>query len=148
MTEEIVTRSILAHLMKCGWRILSFDFPQSGTGRSLHPAGSQSKNQGVLIPDIIAVKEDVGIYMENKDHYYPEDFCKVHNVLHGLAYSDSFSKVLGIEQETLIGGIGLPEECCDAISTDALKLVGFVLKVNEAGVVSVHYASPGLSICI
>lgn len=147
MTEENVTKAILGYLIKYGWRIVSFDFPQSGTGRALHPAGSLSKNMGVLIPDIIAAKEGVGIYMENKDHYYPEDFRKVHNVLDGQVYATSFLKVLGVDQTNLIGGIGLPEVCCNAIEPDMLRLVDFVFKVNEAGSVSVYYTSPGLDVC-
>lgn len=143
MTEENVTKSILKHLMDRGWRIVSFDYPQSGTGRSLHPHGSVSKNMGVLIPDVIAVKGGIGIYMENKDRYCHEDFSKVHNVLQGRTYSESFSRVFGISQESLVGGIGIPEECCKDLTSKVLELVDFVLKVGADGTVSAHYIAPG-----
>lgn len=37
MTEEQVTKALLQHLTDNGWHIVSFDFPQSGTGKVLHP---------------------------------------------------------------------------------------------------------------
>ena len=37
MTEEQVTKALLQHLTDNGWHIVCFDFPQSGTGRVLHP---------------------------------------------------------------------------------------------------------------
>ena len=146
MTEDFVTKAILRYLIDCGWRIVSFDFPHRGTGRALHPCNSRSKNSGVLIPDVIAVKGDVSVYMENKDHYSPADFNKVHDVLQNRTYADSFRNVLGIKQQSVIGGIGLPEECCSRISPDVVALVDFVLKVGESGEIGVHYVAPGRNI--
>ena len=146
MTEEKVTKSILSYLIGRGWKIITFDFPQSGTGRSLHPNGSVSKNAGDLIPDVVAVKGDVSIYMENKDHYDLEDFAKVDNVLQTKIYAESFHKVLGVSQDTMLGGVGIPGSCCDLITEDAKKLVDFVLRVSDDGVVGVEFIAPGRSI--
>ncbi len=44
MTEEQVTKAILNHLVKNCWKIICFDFPQSGTGKYIHPNVSCSKN--------------------------------------------------------------------------------------------------------
>ncbi len=146
MTEENVTKSILSYLISRGWRIVSFDFPQSGTGRSLHPSGSVSKNTGVLIPDVVAVKDGVSIYLENKDHYYLEDFTKVNNVLQAKMYAESFFRVLGVDQDTMLGGIGMPASCCDSITDDVKNLVDFVLGVSDDGAVNIDFIAPGRSI--
>lgn len=146
MTEEMVTKGILGFLMGRGWKIVSFDYPQSGTGRALHPRGSTSKTEGVLIPDVVAVKDGVSIYLENKDHYYPDDFVKVASVLRKKDYAEAFANVLGVNQETMLGGVGLPESGCGSISEEDKELVDFVLKVSASGLVDVYYKSPNLSI--
>ena len=146
MTEENVTKSILSYLIGRGWKIVSFDFPQSGTGRSLHPSGSVSKNTGILIPDVVAVKDGVSIYLENKDHYYPDDFTKVNNVLQTKVYAESFFRVLGVDQDTMFGGIGMPAAYCDLITDDVKNLVDFVLRVSEDGTVDIDFIAPGRSI--
>ena len=146
MTEEMVTKAILGFLMGRGWKIVSFDYPQSGTGRALHPRGSCSKTGGVLIPDVVAIKEGIGIYLENKDHYCPDDFSKVASVLRTKDYAESFANVLGVDQETMLGGIGLPESRCGSISEEDTKLVDFILKVREGGLVDIYYKSPNLSV--
>lgn len=146
MTEEMVTKGILAFLMSRGWKIVSFDYPQSGTGRALHPRGSLSKTEGVLIPDIVAVKDGVSIYLENKDHYYHDDFLKVASVLNKKDYAEAFGNVLGVNQETMLGGVGLPESGCGSISEEDKQLVDFVLKVNDGGLVDVYYKSLNLPV--
>lgn len=146
MTEENVTKSILSYLIGRGWKIVTFDFPQSGTGRSLHPSGSVSKNAGVLIPDVVAVKDGVSIYLENKDHYYPEDFIKINNVLQTKMYAESFLRVLGVNQETMFGGIGMPAAYCASISDDVKNLVDFVLGVSDDGAVDIDFIAPGRNI--
>ncbi len=146
MTAENVTKSILSFLIGRGWKIVTFDFPQSGTGRSLHPSGSVSKNAGVLIPDVVAVKDGESIYLENKDRYYPEDFTKVNNVLQTKMYAESFFKLLGVNQETMFGGIGMPASCCDSISEDMKNLVDFVLGVSDDGAVDIDFIAPGRNI--
>ena len=45
MNEEEVTKSILSKLRSDSWTIISFDFPQSGTGKTLHPNESSNKNE-------------------------------------------------------------------------------------------------------
>ena len=146
MTEEKVTKSIISYLMDHGWKIVSFDFPQSGTGRSLHPSGSVSKNSGVLIPDVVAVKDGMSIYMENKDRYYPEDFIKVNDVLQTKMYAESFLRVLSVNQDTMFGGIGMPAASCESIAEEMKNLVDFVLRVSEDGIVDIDFIAPGRSI--
>lgn len=77
MREEQVTKSILKRLTANGWEIVCFDFPQSGTGRMLHPNRSNDeKNKDGIIPDIVAVKDCVCIFAENKDRFFYSDFKK------------------------------------------------------------------------
>lgn len=78
MTEEQVTKSLLHYLTDNGWHIVCFDFPQSGTGRILHPNNANSqKNKDSIIPDIVAVKNNISLFFENKDRYYFPDYEKV-----------------------------------------------------------------------
>lgn len=76
MTEEFVTRTLLAWLRLRSWDILSFDYPHSGTGCVLRPVSvtSQiSKNVGNLIPDIVAHKDGKTVIFENKVKFFQED---------------------------------------------------------------------------
>jgi len=68
MKEEKVTKNILAWLESNGWEIISYDFPQSGTGVLLHLNSDKrtEKNKGGIIPDIIAVKNKIGVFMESE----------------------------------------------------------------------------------
>ena len=68
LTEERITRRMLSWLKDEGWVIVSYDYPQSGTGYSLHSKDrvDGSKNIGAIIPDIVAVKSGIAIFFENK----------------------------------------------------------------------------------
>jgi hypothetical protein len=59
MKEELVTKTILKWLEANQWQIISYDFPQSGTGTVLRPHLEQkpSKNKGSFIPDVVAIKK-------------------------------------------------------------------------------------------
>ena len=60
MTEEQVTKSILKWLVDSGWEILDYDFPGGGTGRKFHIGNGRSdKTKGIVIPDVIALRNDV-----------------------------------------------------------------------------------------
>ena len=69
MREENVTKNILQWLQINKWEIICFDFPQSGTGVLLHlnDINRTEKNKGGIIPDIIAVKNGIAVFFENKD---------------------------------------------------------------------------------
>ena len=62
MTEEQVTKALLQYLTDNGWHIVCFDFPQSGTGRVLHPNNADGeKNKDSIIPDIVAIKNNISL---------------------------------------------------------------------------------------
>ncbi|MDP3057240.1 MAG: hypothetical protein Q8N37_01815 [bacterium] len=110
ISEESVTKTIISWLEKNGWSIICFDFPQSGTGKVLHSNNRAGlKNKDSIIPDIVAIKNGVVIFCENKDRFSFSDFQKVESIKKENNYSDSINKLLSSYQYTSIYyGIGLP----------------------------------------
>lgn len=94
MTEERVTKHILKWLIDDGWEIVCYDFPQSGTGRFLHPNGSVSKNEDAINPDIVAVRNNICVFFENKDRFYYPDYEKVNRLIETDDYSDAINILL------------------------------------------------------
>jgi hypothetical protein len=89
LTEEQITKSILIWLEINGWKIICFDFPQSGTGFVLHPnpdVRELTKNKGAIIPDIVAFKDKTAIFFENKDRFVLADFEKLSAIKFGNSY--------------------------------------------------------------
>lgn len=132
MTEEMVTKFILKNLIDNDWDIVCFDFPQSGTGKFLHPDTlEKSKNQGSINPDIVAVKKNICLFFENKDRFYKNDFIKVNRLINNNIYKRSISKLLeNYIIDSIFYGIGLPRS---EISEEKQKfnyLVDFIIGVN------------------
>lgn len=141
MREEHVTKAMLKWLLECEWEIVCFDFPQSGTGKMLHPnASSAEKNKNAIIPDIVAVKNDVCIFVENKDRFYFPDYEKQHSLKTENEYSDAISTLLqNYNIEKIFYGIGLPTSKHKKGSQDAAYLVDFILTVNEDRSIQIAY---------
>ena len=140
MTEERVTKAILKWLLDGGWEIVCFDFPQSGTGRLLHPNESSEKNRNAINPDIVAVKNHVSVFFENKDRFYYPDYEKVNNLRINNDYSDAISDLLSnYSINTIFYGIGLPVNKHKKRSMDSAHLVDFILGVNEDGTICPLY---------
>jgi len=109
MDEELITTSAVDFLEKGGWCILSYDFPQSGTGCILHPDEWQAKTKNLdsIIPDIIARKDKIGLISENKVDYYQPDIEKLKNIRAGH-YSEDIAAVFGRDSiDKLILGLCL-----------------------------------------
>lgn len=131
LTEERVTISILKWLIKNGWTIVCYDFPQSGTGRVIYPDGSSAKNKGTIIPDIIAKREDVAVLFENKDRLSIDDFFKLSDVKTSNTYSEAFVGLLG-DNVHLFYGVGMPSVYMEeALKREELELIDFVVVVDE-----------------
>lgn len=146
MTEEFVTTSILTLLKEDGWEIVCFDFPQSGTGKMLHPNGKISKNSDTIIPDIVAVKDEVCLFFENKNRFYKKDYEKCHQLIHNNRYTRAIADLLReYNISHIYYGIGLPTNMHLAAAQRAAELVHFVLGVNEDGSCRVLINHP--SIC-
>lgn len=134
MTEEQVTKALLRWLMYYSWQIVCFDFPQSGTGRLLHPNGSNEKIKDSINPDIVAVKGNVCLFFENKDRYYYPDYEKQNNLIEDNNYTEAIDKLLkDYTIKYIYYGIGLPT---NKFVKDAVKkqnLVDFIVGVDDSG---------------
>lgn len=133
MREEHVTKAMLKWLLDNHWQIVCFDFPQSGTGRVLHPNGAnEDKNKSSIIPDIVAVKNGVCIFVENKDRFYYPDYEKQYALIVGNDYSEAISTLLkDYTVSQIYYGIGLPTSKHKQGSTNAAYLVDFIICVDE-----------------
>lgn len=143
MREERVTINILNWLEENGWQIVCYDFPQSGTGILLHPNGDDrtEKNKGGIIPDIIAVKEDIAVFFENKDRFYQPDFDKLYEIKTENNFSDSLSQLLsGFGISKMVYGIGIPEEKKHLVkSKTQLDKIDFLITTDDNKNVKVHF---------
>lgn len=90
--------------------IICFDFPQSGTGVSLHLNKElrTTKNKGAFIPDIVAIKNKIVLFFENKDRFLFNDFLKVQKLKQTTSYAISIKKLLsGYIFSNIYYGVGL-----------------------------------------
>jgi hypothetical protein len=136
MREEKVTITILKWLQSNDWQIVCFDFPQSGTGITLHPnhkIREKTKNKGAIIPDIVANKGEISLFFENKDRFVLSDFEKINFIKTGGEYDNSIAELLkNYSTNKVYYGIGLPNS---NLLEKKLKehgyLVDFVISVNS-----------------
>ena len=109
LTEEDVTKGIMKWLVGNGWEIVCFDFPQSGTGRQIHPNNHTDKTSGIIVPDIIAVKDKTALYFEDKDRFYTPDFEKIRLIKTTGTHSDGLRDLLSdFDLRQMFYGIGMP----------------------------------------
>ena len=140
MTEEHVTKAILKWLSANKWEIICFDFPQSGTGRLLHPNGATEKNKGAINPDIVAVRDSICLFFENKDRFYFPDYEKVNELIVDNQYTDDISELLvGRTVDAFFYGIGLPTQKHKKGSRDSAHLVDFIVGVEETKNITILY---------
>lgn len=139
LTEEQVAKSIIRWLVRNGWTIIAFDFPQSGTGRCLHPNYTDSKTDGIWIPDIVAHKGNNLIFFENKDRYVYSDFEKVERLKNTTCYSMAIKEITqGYEYDSIYYGIGFPQEQCNINkATPYLDMIDFLVTVIDRDNVNV-----------
>lgn len=143
MREERVTINILNWLEENGWQIVCYDFPQSGTGILLHPNGDDrtEKNKGGIIPDIIAVKEEIALFFENKDRFYQPDFDKLFEIKSENNFSDSLNQLLsGFSISKIVYGIGIPEVKKHLEkSKTLLDKIDFLITTDDDKNIKIHY---------
>lgn len=144
MREEKVTINLLNWLETNGWKIICYDFPQSGTGLMLHPNSNvnhNEKNKGCIIPDIIAVKDTDAVYFENKDRFVKSDFDKLKEIKLSGDYSESLDDLLkeyGISEINY--GVGIPsiKKEIDK-SIEHIDDIDFLVSTDNDGCVTIHY---------
>lgn len=144
MKEEKVTNNILNWLESNGWKIICYDFPQSGTGILLHPNSIENrttKNKGGVIPDIIATRNSIALFFENKDRYVSSDFDKIKDIKKLGNYSDSIDNILfEFAVSTVYFGIGIPSiEKYIKKSIKNIEGIDFLISTNENGEVQIHF---------
>ena len=144
MREENVTKNILIWLQSYGWNIVSYDFPQSGTGVLLHPNTDENrtaKNKGGIIPDILATRNSVAIFFENKDRFALSDFEKLKEIKTIGNFSNSLNTILSDFNVTSIYyGIGIPEiEKHIKKSMENIAELDFLISTLENGEVQIIF---------
>lgn len=140
MTEEQVTKSILRWLKDNDWEIVCYDFPQSGTGHFLHPNGSTEKNKETINPDIVAVKNNICIFLENKDRFYLPDYKKQNKLIVDNNYTNAINELLKkYSVTTIYYGIGLPSSKYKNAAVQNRNLVDFIFGVSEQGAIKILY---------
>lgn len=147
MKEECITKAILKWLLSYSWEIVCFDFPQSGTGRLLHPNNAEKeKNKGSINPDIVAIRGGICLFFENKDRFYYNDYEKQNELITENNYSIAIEKLLvPYKIKDVFYGIGLPT--CKHLqqSKNASYLVDFIVGVEKNKNVSVLYNPKGIT---
>lgn len=143
MTEEQITKVILNWLETSDWKIICFDFPQSGTGVSLHPNEElrETKNKGAIIPDIVAVKGKTVVFFENKDRFVLSDFEKVNELRTSTDYSNAIKKLLsGLNYSNIFYGVGLPlTDNVGAKTEENKSKIDFAIFVSADKSVSINF---------
>lgn len=143
ITEEQVTKAILNWLEAYGWEIICFDFPQSGTGVSLHPNEElrTTKNKGAFIPDIVAIKNETVVFFENKDRFVLADFIKIQALKQGTDYSSSFEKLLrGLNYLKIFYGIGVAHTANTELKAkDHLDKIDFLVFCHQDNSIKVIF---------
>ena len=142
MTEEFITLSIIKWLESNNWEIVCFDFPQSGTGKLLKSKNFNSeKNKGVIIPDIVAVRDNKVVFFENKDRFYFDDFKKINILRTTDLYKKSIENLLKkYSYFKIYYGMGVPnkENIKDKLNQNS-DLTDFILLVNNKKAVEYFY---------
>lgn len=147
MTEEQVTKAILKWLIARDWKIVCYDFPQSGTGRFLHPNGTTHKTKDSVNPDIVAVKGNICLFFENKDHFYFPDYEKQNDLIVHDRYSDAISELLrAYPVEQIFYGIGYPSDQFKGKAAEQKTLVDFIVGVAPDGTPDFLYRKHGIQI--
>ena len=149
MKEEKGTINLLNWLESNDWKIICFDFPQSGTGVLFHPNSDKNrttKNKGGIIPDILATRNSLALFFENKDRFVLSDFEKIKEIKTLENYSNSLNKILSDFNVTSIYyGIGLPaEEKHIKKSLENIEGIDFLVSISEEGEVLINFDENGI----
>jgi len=149
MREERVTINLLNWLEGNGWKIICYDFPQSGTGVLLHPNSEQNrttKNKGGIIPDILATRNSIAVFFENKDRFVLSDFEKVKEIKILGNYSSSLEAILTeFNVIKIFYGIGIPANEKDVKkSLEYIEGIDFLVSTNEDKDVHINFDKYGI----
>lgn len=143
ITEEKLTKAILNWLEANNWEIICYDFPQSGTGILIHANAKKAsnKNKGGFIPDIVAYKDNIVVFFENKDRFVLEDYQKVNFLRNTNNYAYSIAKLLiDFPIQKIYYGIGIPNSKYNQQKDKKYwELVDFTIMINLEFSIEVIY---------
>ncbi|MEQ8325359.1 MAG: hypothetical protein RID18_01475 [Cytophagales bacterium] len=149
MREERVTINLLNWLEENGWKIICYDFPQSGTGVLLHPntdVNRTTKNKGGIIPDILAARNSIAVFFENKDRFVLSDFEKLKEIKTLGNYSKSINTILAdFKVSKIFYGIGIPANEKDIQkSLENINEIDFLVSTSDDKAVYINYDEYGI----
>lgn len=149
MTEEDVTKAVIAWLKGLQFEIIHFDYPGSGTGKPLHPNQEfrTNKNAGAIIPDIIASRGKALTLFENKVWFSKGDIDNLLLLRNSGRYTEALDRLLSAQQDGCLPLIGTALSKEDANVTRLLAVkdeIDFAIVVNSSGIAEVVYAPDGL----
>jgi hypothetical protein len=90
MEEREVTLALKAFLSRKGWKIMSVHYPGAQGGLSVSMDG---KTRGI-VPDLIAMKDDVILIVESKSSFSSSDVNKLNNVFRDSRFFEKLRKKL------------------------------------------------------
>jgi hypothetical protein len=160
MTEEQVTKAILKTLIDNDWGIISDYFPQSFTGKMLHLntelspgivpdtlSPGTTKNKGGIIPDIVAVKNGICLFFENKDRVVVNDFEKISALIRDNQYKDAITALLSrYTTDKIYYGVAFPLSKWNERAKKNAGRVDFIIGVARDGDVVFLYNPHSISI--
>lgn len=136
LTEEKVTLAVIEALRQAGWTIVSFDFPQSGTGRAViaDPVSSASaKRRDRIVPDVIAVRDGTCLVLENKSLFVASDVGKLAEMRDSGRYDQSLARLLnGFNVSLVLYGIGLPIDAASLVVAHVVPQLDLLLGVEDS----------------
>lgn len=132
MTEEHVTRLIMAWLSGQGWQILHYDYPGSGTGKPIRPTGSKAKNAGSVTADILAARASRALWFEDKDRYDLGDVRKCQAIRSDPMLLAAIAAAANVPVNHLAFGLGMPLDSA-LLVPDVPEGIDFIVGASAEG---------------
>jgi hypothetical protein len=136
MNEEKVTQFIVNWLRENGWRIISIDIPQAGSGLAIHIDRASERTLGGIhkahVPDVIAERNGVFLFFEDKPRFLLDDFRKVHRLRTDDRYRTGIERITGPNAVGVKFGVGLQDTASNEQKALAHSdLVDFIVLVDQ-----------------
>lgn len=137
MRQETITLSVAKFLSESGWCVKSVDYPQSGCGVALRPRRCKDKNRGKVVPDVIAVRGHLVLFVESNTRCTPKDIenlarVKSEEYLHSLQEAVEIeSGVISVKTAFAVASdVSLTHRSLTKLKN---ACVDFLIRVNESG---------------
>ncbi|MDI6854380.1 MAG: hypothetical protein QME75_12345 [Deltaproteobacteria bacterium] len=136
MNEEKVTQFIVNWLRGNGWRIISVDIPQAGSGLAIHIDRASESTLGGLhkahVPDVITERNGVFVFFEVKPRFSLDDFRKVQRLRTDDRYRPGIERITGPNAVGAKFGVGLNDTASNEQKALAHSdMVDFIVLVDQ-----------------